>query len=210
MKKKLGLLALGGVVITAVVLLAANTVYAKGVADLPNPGEMPGSGSVKMGDAGLLHDEIVSALASVLGLSKTDLKTRLKAGEKLEDIAFKQGITKADWPAKVKAAITVVIKTALANGKITQAQADMLLKRLENNGNPDMRFGNGTPPPMSGTPPPTPNGLRPTPNPQTPPPNQPNGKPPVGPGGQGQTGSGDQGNKRPGDNKPDDIFGGLF
>ncbi len=210
MKKKLSLLALGGLVISAVVLLAANTVYAKGVADLPNPSDVPGSGGVKIGDAGILRDEIVSALAGILGLDAKTLETRLKAGEKLEDIAVKQGIAKADWPAKVKAAITAVIKTALANGKITQAQADILLKRLENNGNPDMRFGNGTPPPAPGTPPPTPNGPRPTPNPQTPPPNQPNGKPAVSPAGQGQTGPGDQGNKRPGDNKPDDIFGGLF
>lgn len=222
MKKKISLVVLGALAVATAALFAANTVYAKDVADLPNPGDVPGdvpgAGGGKMGEDGLLHDEIISALAGVLGLDVKTLETRLKAGERLEDIAVKQGIAKADWPAKVKAAATAVIKTALANGKITQAQADMLLKRLENFGNPDKRFANGTPPPTPSTPPPTPNGPRPTPNPQTPPPNQPNNKPPMGSGGQGQTGaggqgqmgSGDQGKQRPGDGKPDNIFGGLF
>ncbi len=112
-----------------------------------NTGKGMGMGGKRGGmmwGGGYLHDEMISAMAGVLGIDAKDLETRLTAGEKLTDIATKQGISQQDWPAKMKEAMTTAINKAVVDGKLTQAQADLMLKRLENRAGG--RFGNGTPP----------------------------------------------------------------
>jgi len=108
-------------------------------------------GGMMWGD-GYLHDEMIAAVAGVLGLDAKDLETRLNAGERLPDIATKQGIALQDWPVKMKEAMTTVIKEAVKNGKLTQAQADLILQRLENRGNRSPRFGDGSATPPGGGP----------------------------------------------------------
>lgn len=209
MKMKSVLVVLACLVITAVSLFTVSTANAY---EAINTGD---TGGGKLWEEGTLHDELIAALASVLNLDAATLETRLKTGEKLDAIATKQGISQKDWPAKLKAAITTAIKNGVTNGKITQTQADAILKDLEKIGNPDIRIGNGTPPP-------TPNGPRPTPNPQTPPPGVLDGKNPPGqgdrgPGGSGgqggqagQGGQGGQGRMPQGGEKLKDLFGGLL
>lgn len=103
-------------------------------------------GGMMWGD-GFLHDEMIAAMAKVLGLEAKDLEAKLEAGERLPAIATAQGIAVADWPAKMKEAMTNAVNAAVANGKLTQAQADAMLERMENRARgPRLGDSNATPP----------------------------------------------------------------
>ncbi len=88
------------------------------------------------------------ALATLLKLNVSDLQTDLKNGQKLEDIATTQGVTKnqLDNFFKAQAAARLAeAKTKLAadvtNGKITQAQMDERLKEISEHKDGGMMHG---------------------------------------------------------------------
>ncbi|CAI6063310.1 SHOCT domain-containing protein [Cohnella sp. JJ-181] len=63
-------------------------------------------------------------LAKLLGLTEDELKTQLKAGKTLADIASAQGVEAQKVQALIQSALTEQLDSRLADGKITQAQYD--------------------------------------------------------------------------------------
>lgn len=91
------------------------------------------------GQTGLLHEYFVSAYAQVLGLSVGELETRLTGGETVYQIALAQGIPADQIPALLAQARTQAINAAVADGTLTQTQADWMLQHQFQHG-----VGNGT------------------------------------------------------------------
>jgi hypothetical protein len=94
-----------------------------------------------LGNEGLLHDYKVAAFAEALGLTVEQVEARLEAGETLWQIAEAQGLTIDEFQTKMIAASQNAINQALADGKITQEQADRMLQKVEKKGN--VGFGRG-------------------------------------------------------------------
>jgi AraC-like DNA-binding protein len=94
----------------------------------------------------------LSALASVLGLSTTELQTQLQSGNSLADIAKAQSVDVAKVIDTIVADMKTRLAADVAAGKITQTQADAKLVDITarvtdmvNNARPEggMRFGGG-------------------------------------------------------------------
>jgi hypothetical protein len=77
---------------------------------------------------GLLHDYMEKALAEKLGIPLANVETQFDAGKTLYQIATDNGIAQADLPAFMLEVRTSAIKAAVADGVITQTQADRMLQ----------------------------------------------------------------------------------
>lgn len=96
----------------------------------------------------------LSALASVLGLSTSELQKQLRSGETLADIAKAQSVDVAKVIDSIVADMKTKLAARVAAGDLTQAEADAKLidittrvTDMVNNGRPagGMRFGNHGP-----------------------------------------------------------------
>jgi len=103
-------------------------------------GMMDRGGKVSRGD-GLLHDAIVAAFAEKIGLTVDEVNAKLDAGETMWTIAEAQGFTPADLPQLITDVRLAALEKAVADGTITQAQADTLKARWEARAG----FGAGSP-----------------------------------------------------------------
>ena len=83
------------------------------------------------GEYGPLHDYMYNAFAQALGLTPEELETRRLAGDTLWDIAQEQGMTTEQFQETMTTARTSAVNQAVADGVITQAQADFMLERME-------------------------------------------------------------------------------
>ncbi|MBA4374894.1 MAG: hypothetical protein C0401_01810 [Anaerolinea sp.] len=73
-----------------------------------------------------VHDLMMAAWADKLNLSVEELNTRTEAGEKLSQIALSTGMSFTDfWTLKTEIH-SAVAEQALAEGLITQAEADLM------------------------------------------------------------------------------------
>ena len=81
---------------------------------------------------GLLHEFMISAYADAVDLTAQEVETRLEAGETLKEIALAQGITEDEFPALVIQERQSALDAAVADGAITQAQADLMLEHMKN------------------------------------------------------------------------------
>jgi hypothetical protein len=79
-------------------------------------------------NTGLLHDYMEKALAEKLGIPLTTVEAQFDAGKTLYQIATDNGIAQADLPAFMLEVRTAANKAAVADGVITQAQADRMLQ----------------------------------------------------------------------------------
>ncbi len=84
---------------------------------------------------------MISAFASAVGLTVDEVNTRLTNGETLKEIALAQGKTEADLPALATQVRKAALDKAVAEGVITQAQADLMLERMNNVMGSDFGFG---------------------------------------------------------------------
>jgi hypothetical protein len=94
-------------------------------------GGMMGGRGIGM-ESGVMHDYMISAFASAVGLTVDEVNTRLTKGETVEQIAIAQGKTKADLPALWSQVRQDALNKAVADGVITQAQADLMLQHMNN------------------------------------------------------------------------------
>ena len=78
---------------------------------------------------GVLHDAMIAAFANELGLSVEDLEARLDAGETVADVAFAQGLTFEEFRALMIDARAQAVAQAVADGTLTQEQADWMSQR---------------------------------------------------------------------------------
>jgi len=88
---------------------------------------------------GLLDDAMAAIIADGLGISVEDLQARLAAGETLVEIGVSLGFDVETVIALHDQARVDVLTQAVADGLITQEQADWLISRLDNG-----QYGAGT------------------------------------------------------------------
>ena len=82
------------------------------------------------GNYGPLHTYMLNAFAQALGLTPDELNTRLQAGDTLWVIAQEKGMTAEQFQTMVTTARTTALNQAVTEGVITQAQADVMLERM--------------------------------------------------------------------------------
>ncbi len=126
------------ILLVAVVALAIGTA---GVAYAQTPNQIPGTGSNAMGKRGpqgrygagngitgdgILHDYLIAAYAEALNIPVADLETRLDNGETMSQIALSTGMTLDEFRTLMVDVRNQAIDQALADGVLTQAQADWL------------------------------------------------------------------------------------
>ncbi|HSB66228.1 MAG TPA: hypothetical protein VLD65_06590 [Anaerolineales bacterium] len=95
-------------------------------------GMMGGRGLSEKRGYGLMHDYMISAFAKAVGLTVEDVNTRLANGETLAQIASAQGFTGDKLTQLVTDVRKAALDQAVAEGVITQAQADVMLQHMEN------------------------------------------------------------------------------
>lgn len=78
---------------------------------------------------GLLHDEMIAVYAEKLGISVDVLNTRLADGETLSAIALSEGLTFEEFQTLMTDARSQAIAAAVADGTLTQDQADWMSTR---------------------------------------------------------------------------------
>ena len=80
---------------------------------------------------GVLHPYMVEAFAEALGFEPEALQARLEAGETLRSIAEGQGLDIEGFRELRQQARAEALEAAVADGVITQEQADRMLSRMD-------------------------------------------------------------------------------
>ncbi|MHB0876378.1 MAG: hypothetical protein ACYC5O_10090 [Anaerolineae bacterium] len=116
-------------VAVAVALLLALGTVAVAAAQGPNGGAngtpCPMIGGSRFG-IGVMHDDMVAAVATRLGLSVDDIEARLAGGETMWQIARSQGLSDEEITTLMRDAMQEALDAAVANGDLTQEQADRM------------------------------------------------------------------------------------
>lgn len=82
------------------------------------------------GEEGLIHEYMITALADAFKLTPDELEARHDAGDTLWDIAQELGYTAEDFRALVQEARAVALRQAVADGIISQEQANWMLDHM--------------------------------------------------------------------------------
>ena len=106
-------------------------------------GMMGGFGKTIERGYGFMHDDMISAFASAVGLTVDEVNTRLTKGETLTQIANAQGFTGDKLTQLVAQVHKSALDKAVADGVITQAQADRMLQTMNNYSGPGFGAGFG-------------------------------------------------------------------
>ncbi len=119
-------------VVLALGALGAGVAFAQGAQPTQpyNPGMMMGG----RGGYGAMHDYVEQALADKLGLTETQVEEQLAAGVPMYQIALDNGVAEADLPAFFTEVHTIAFEKAVADGVLTQTQADAMLARMQERG----------------------------------------------------------------------------
>lgn len=126
--------------IVAIMLLALGALgvgvaFAQGGTPPYQPyGGMMQGGRGGSGGYGLMHDYVERTLASQLGLTEGQVETELAAGKSMVQIALDNGIAQEDLAAFMTDIHKTAFAAAVADGVMTQAQADFMLQRMAQNG----------------------------------------------------------------------------
>ena len=156
MKKGLLIGALVGMVIS--ILVVAGYAFAQTPSPVPQfpfgQGMMGGrqrggmlGGARSDGQYGPMHEYMEEAMAKALGISQADLETALASGKTMWQVAEEKGLTLEQFQKVMLDARQEAFKQMVADGVITQVQADWMLSRMQNMGG---RGGQGGCPGMGG------------------------------------------------------------
>ena len=91
------------------------------------PGGPGGHGFGLKGD-GVLQPYVEATVADILGLSVEELQAAKDAGTRLPELLDNAGLTTDEFQTQMEAAVPSIVEQALADGVITQAQADYILE----------------------------------------------------------------------------------
>ena len=83
---------------------------------------------------GAIHGYMEAAIAAEFDLTEEELQERHAAGETLMDLAGELGMTVEEFTAKMTAARSSALEQAVADGVITQEQADWMQQHMGPNG----------------------------------------------------------------------------
>lgn len=100
------------------------------------------SGLGQAGEPGPWHPAVIASLAEAFGMSQDTLQARLDAGETLWQVAESLGWTSEQLQSEMLAARSAALRQAVADGSLTQTQADFMAQRM-NQGWPE-GFGPGS------------------------------------------------------------------
>jgi hypothetical protein len=92
------------------------------------PGMMGGRGFAQ--GEGIMHDYMILAFAGVVGLTVDEVNTRITEGESLKEIAIAQGTTEDQLPELITQVRQAALDLAVADGVITQNQAELMIERM--------------------------------------------------------------------------------
>ena len=102
-------------------------------------------GMMGVGMEGPMHDYMISYVADQLGLTVEDIESRLANGETLSSIALSTGLTADEFSNLLLDARNFALDQAVADGTLTQTQADWMKSRSSlMGGNGSMMRGSGT------------------------------------------------------------------
>jgi hypothetical protein len=101
------------------------------------------------GMMGPMHDYMLQALAGKLNLTVEALQAKIVAGERPFAIAQAQGLSDAEIQSLFLQAHDEALKAAVTSGTLTQAQADLMDKRMEQMWQNGVGPGRGPCPAMS-------------------------------------------------------------
>jgi hypothetical protein len=87
---------------------------------------------------GPMHEYMEKAMAKALGISEDDLEAALASGKTMWQVAEEKGLTLEQFQKVMLDARQEAFKQMVADGVITQAQADWMLSRMGGQGG---RFG---------------------------------------------------------------------
>jgi len=145
MKKKF-LLGVVGIALTAIVAFAVVPhVFAQ--APTPDPQQTPGWGprGWMMGGTQPMHEYMEEAIAGKLGMTEEDLEKELASGKTMWQVAEERGFTQDEFLSLMREARSLALDKMVADGVITQAQADWMKDHgnfmLGKNGCPMGGFG---------------------------------------------------------------------
>lgn len=115
---------------TGVVLAQSNTSTSEETYSMFGMGNNGGRGGM-MGDDqdGLLHDQMVTVFAEKLGITVEEINTMLDSGETLYSIALAKGLTDEEITTLMVETRDQAIDQAVADGTLTQTQADWMKSR---------------------------------------------------------------------------------
>ena len=124
----------------AVLAIGATSIaYAQTESPKPysNPGYGPGmmggkghyGGGMVDGGLGLFHDALIESFADVLGLTASQLESRLESGETMWQVAEAEGISWEEFSVIMQDARSAALDQAVEDGTITQEQADFMNSR---------------------------------------------------------------------------------
>ncbi len=86
------------------------------------------------GGFGPMHDAMRDAIAEGLGLTREELDSRIASGETPYEIAQAQGLTQQEFAQLMVEARQTAIEQAVADGLLTQEQADWMLSHMGGRG----------------------------------------------------------------------------
>lgn len=120
-------LVLVGVIAGMFLLVNVLSVSAQGY----GPGMMMGGGShgAMMG-AGVMHEQVWTAIATELGMSYDELVAAVQSGQTIAEIAEAQGVSLDDLQAAVLEVHQAQLAALVEQGVITQERADWMLERM--------------------------------------------------------------------------------
>jgi hypothetical protein len=90
-------------------------------------------------------DKAIAAVADKLGLSVADLTTQLKSGKTVTELATAKGVSEQTLRDAAIAAVKPDLDAAVTAGKLTQAQEDQIVQRMEQGPIIGFGFGHGGP-----------------------------------------------------------------
>lgn len=96
------------------------------------PGGMMGPGwGGHMGGMGWMHDQMWGTVAQAVGMTQDELWTEFRNGKTLVQIAEAKGITREQLSQTLLGAMRTNMQQAVAQGWMTQAQADAMLQNMQ-------------------------------------------------------------------------------
>lgn len=82
-------------------------------------------------DIGAYMQQYITASAAALGISESQLKTDLAAGQSLSQVAVAQKVSEADFRTKLIAKLKPVLDKAVTDKKLTSQQETLIVQRLQ-------------------------------------------------------------------------------
>lgn len=95
------------------------------------------------GNSWLTSEEKLALTAEALGMTVEELTAAKEAGQSMEEILEAQGLTAEEFQAAKQAAMIAAVNQAVADGELTQEEADALIERIENGGKGHGNRGHG-------------------------------------------------------------------